>query len=305
MAARIVIRQKGLLRDLTAPKGTLKVLGAVTTAEELILEEHDAPPAEFPDSQFLTHMIGISKGTSPCSVFWKENGIEMKSAVQPGTIFLSTAKRQSGIRWDGRYQTLVLSIGIETMERALPEPFTKSPVELITLRAGAPDRGLEHLVGALNYEFERNEPSARILLETLGNATAFYLAQRYGATPAAIHSYKSGLSRERLSRVVDYIDAHLDNDLSVLELANVAFLSQYHFGKMFKRSTGQNPHQYVTNRRIERAGSLLRTGKLTLSQIAFAVGFQDQSQFTTIFKRYIGTTPGEYRLENGPKFLRV
>lgn len=294
MADRIVVRQKGLLRNLVTPQGSMKLLGAATTTGEFILEEHDSPPAEFPDCEFLGHMIAIARGSVPCSIFWRERGIEKKGAVRPGTVFLSTAKLQAGFRWDGRFQTLVLSIDTPTMERALPEPFAKPPVELITLRAGERDPILEHLIGAISYEFERGESSNRLILESLANTTAFYLSQRYGIAPHTSRVYKSGLTRDKIKRVIDYIETYLGDDLSVVELSNIACLSPYHFGKMFKCSMGTSVHQYVLSRRVERAKSMLLSRTLALSEIALVVGFQDQSQFTTIFKRYVGVTPGAY-----------
>lgn len=295
MADRIVIRRQGILSDLTIPHGTVRLLSADTVAEDIVLEEHESPPGEFPDSQFLSHMIGIGKVSVPCSMFWKENGLEKTGSLRPGSVFLSTAGLQTGVRWGGYLQMLALSIGIQAMERALPEPFTKRPIELIVLRAGEPDPMLEYLVGALSFEFGRHEPSGRLVLESLGNATAFYLAQRYGVSPPRIPTYRSGLSRERMSRVIDYIETHLEGNLSVMELSGVACLSPYHFGKMFKRSMGQSLHQYVRTRRIQRAKTLLSSHALSLSEIAATVGFQDQSQFTTIFRRSECVTPGAYR----------
>ncbi len=294
MADRIVMRQKGSIRNLATPQGSMKLLGAATTTGELILEEHDSPPAEFPDTEFMSHMIAIAQVYVPCSIFWKEQGIEKKDAIRPGTVFLSTAKLQSGFRWDGRFQALVLSIDMLTMERALPEPFTKPPVELITLRAGRRDPTLEHLIAALSCEFERRESSNRLVLESLGNTTAFYLSERYGAVHHESKVYKSGLTHDRMKSTLDYIETYLAEDLSVIELSNIACLSPYHFGKMFKRSMGTSVHQYVLSRRIERAKSMLLSRRFALSEIALVVGFKDQSQFTTIFKRYVGVTPGTY-----------
>jgi AraC family transcriptional regulator len=181
------------------------------------------------------------------------------------------------------------------MERAMPEPFSKPPVELMTRLAGPPDPVFEHLIDALRAEFARSQPSRGLVIGSLANATALYLAQRYGAFPPKLPSYKAGLSRERLSRVIDYIEAHLDRDLSLAELSSVACLSPYHFGKMFKRSTGQSPHHYVVDRRVRRAKSLLLARRQTLLEIALSTGFHDQSQFTTVFKHHMGITPGEFR----------
>lgn len=214
-------------------------------------------------------------------------------------MFLSTAKLQCGVRWTGQMQMDVLSIGIPTIEQALPEPFARPQVELVTLKAAEPDVVLQHLLAALRAEFQRKEPSGMLLLESLTNATSVYLAQRYGSSPVRLPVYRQGLSRERMSRLIDLIEAHLESNLSVLELSAVACLSPYHCGRMFKRSMGCSLHQYVTTRRIERAKSLLRFTTRSLSDIALSVGFQDQSQFTTAFKRRLRLTPGRYRHDLG------
>lgn len=297
MTERVVVRQMGQLSNLTTPQGTMKTVG--TSSEGLILEEHVSPTAELPDFQFLTHTIGVGHTTTPFSMFWRENGLEKAAPVGNGTLFLSTAKLQAGVRWTGLMRMDVLSIGIPTMEQALPEPFTRPPVELVIIKAAAPDLVLQHLLTALRIEFQRQEPSGKLILEGLANAASVYLAQRYGSSPLRLPVYRQGLSRERMLRLVDFIEAHLESDLSVLKLSEVACLSPYHCGRMFKRSMDCSLHQYVTRRRIERAKSLLRFTTDSLSQIALSIGFQDQSQFTTAFKRHLHITPGRYRYDLG------
>jgi hypothetical protein len=163
MTERVVVRQMGQLSNLTTPQGTMKTVG--TSSEGLILEEHVSPTAELPDFQFLTHTIGVGHTTTPFSMFWRENGLEKAAPVGNGTLFLSTAKLQAGVRWTGLMRMDVLSIGIPTMEQALPEPFTRPPVELVTIKAAAPDLVLQHLLTALRIEFQRQEPSGKLLLE--------------------------------------------------------------------------------------------------------------------------------------------
>jgi AraC family transcriptional regulator len=104
-----------------------------------------------------------------------------------------------------------------------------------------------------------------------------------------------GLSPERLRRVRDYVEAHLDEDLSLTILADIACLSAYHFSRSFKQATGVGLHHYVMQRRLERAKTLLRRTNQPLALIAQEAGFADQSHLTTIFRREIGVTPGEFR----------
>lgn len=104
-----------------------------------------------------------------------------------------------------------------------------------------------------------------------------------------------GLIPWRLQRVVDFIDAHLDAPLSLSDLAQAAGLSRMHFAAQFRQATGFRPHVFLTRRRIERAQDLLRHTKMPLVDVALSVGFQTQAHFTTIFRQFAGTPPGQWR----------
>jgi AraC family transcriptional regulator len=122
-----------------------------------------------------------------------------------------------------------------------------------------------------------------------------YLAQHYStAVPHQDHS-RGGLAGLRLKRVLDYVDAHLGGDIHLTELAQAVGLSEFHFAKLFKRSTGASPHQYILQRRLERAKELLRNPTLSLSNISLEAGFADQSHFTNVFRRFVGATPSKFR----------
>jgi AraC family transcriptional regulator len=93
------------------------------------------------------------------------------------------------------------------------------------------------------------------------------------------------------SPLLDYINNHLDQNLGLEELAAIAQLSQYHFSRTFKRSTGMSPHQYVIQQRVERAKLLLREKKMSICEVAIACGFTHQSHLNRHFKRLTGVTP--------------
>lgn len=96
-------------------------------------------------------------------------------------------------------------------------------------------------------------------------------------------------------RVADYVEANLDQPLTLDDLAAEAGLSAYHFAKMFKISFGQPPHRYVTDRRISKAKELLADASIRLADVALACGFSSQSHFTNSFRRYAGVTPRRFR----------
>ncbi len=134
-----------------------------------------------------------------------------------------------------------------------------------------------------------------ILADALNTALAVQVVRRFVDQSALMLEPSNGLSHERLKRVRDYIETRLDDRLTLADLARVACLSPYHFSRSFKEAVGIGPQRYVTQRRIERAKTLMRRTNQSLALIAQEAGFTDQSHLTSIFRRETGTTPGRYR----------
>jgi AraC family transcriptional regulator len=124
-----------------------------------------------------------------------------------------------------------------------------------------------------------------------------HLLKHYSASPPTIKNYTNDLPPCKLREVIEYINEHLSQDLSLAELAAVVNLSPNYFVTLFKRSTGLSPHQYVIHCRIERAKALLAENKLPIIEVCDRVGFQNPSHFTAVFRRFMGTTPKAYREE--------
>ena len=157
---------------------------------------------------------------------------------------------------------------------------------------GLQDPLLSQIVTTLAEEIEGGFAD-KILIESLSTALCIRIAQRFvGHLPLPT---SKGLSPERLQRVRDYVEAHLDDDLSLTVLADIACLSPYHFSRSFKEAAGVGPQRYVIQRRLERAKTLLRRSKEPLAMIAQEAGFADQSHLTSIFRREMGVTPGRFR----------
>jgi transcriptional regulator of acetoin/glycerol metabolism/AraC-like DNA-binding protein len=104
-----------------------------------------------------------------------------------------------------------------------------------------------------------------------------------------------GLSPGALRRVREYVETHLSESTDLATLAAVAGISMHHFARGFKQSAGITPHHYLTQKRVERAQDMLAQTDLSLSEIAFAVGFSDQSHMARQFRQFIGITPRQFR----------
>jgi len=107
--------------------------------------------------------------------------------------------------------------------------------------------------------------------------------------------FSGGLPPRVLQRVRDYVETHLEDSISLQDLASTAGLSTSHFIRAFKRSAGVTPHRYLLQRRVRRALGLLAETTLALSEVAMASGFADQSHFCRQFRKLVGATPSRYR----------
>jgi AraC-like DNA-binding protein len=111
--------------------------------------------------------------------------------------------------------------------------------------------------------------------------------------PAPVH--RGGLPSGAMRRLHEHVDAHLSESIDLAELSAVTGLSVFHFARQFKLSTGMTPHYYLMQRRVQRAQEMLASTDLSLSDVAFATGFSDQSHLTRHFRSIAGMTPGQFR----------
>ena len=107
--------------------------------------------------------------------------------------------------------------------------------------------------------------------------------------------YRGGLGSARLRRIRELVDAKMGDDLSLDEMAQSIGLSAAHFARMFRKSTGETPHQFVLRQRVERATAMLRAADSRVLDVAVACGFKTQQHFAQVFRDVWGVSPTEYR----------
>jgi transcriptional regulator GlxA family with amidase domain len=98
-----------------------------------------------------------------------------------------------------------------------------------------------------------------------------------------------------MRRVREFVEANLSESINLARLASIAGLSLYHFARAFKQSASVTPHQYLVERRVARAQEMLTRTSLSVSEIALATGFSDQSHFARHFRQTLGMTPAQFR----------
>jgi len=160
-----------------------------------------------------------------------------------------------------------------------------------TLLGARFDPVIYHMGMALKAVISTSGTSSKPYAETMAQALAIHLLANYAHQPIRIDGSAKKLSEIQLKRVIDYIHSYYDQEISLSVLANIAYLSPYHFARLFKASTGLAPHQYHLRYRLKCARELLVLNKLNIAQVSSAVGFSNQSHLNYHFKRWFGVSP--------------
>jgi AraC family transcriptional regulator len=156
------------------------------------------------------------------------------------------------------------------------------------------DRDLWAIASKLKAEAEHHVPGQHQYAEALTILLAHELLRLNNGAVEKSDYVRGGLAAWQKTRVTEYVEEHLAENVLLVELADVARLSQFHFSRAFKQSFGVPPLRYVTGQRIERAKTLL-TSDASITEIGLAVGFGETSSFTTAFRKHTGITPSAFR----------
>jgi AraC family transcriptional regulator len=191
-------------------------------------------------------------------------GRTLRFTSRPGTMFLLPRGTVDEVNWAGPTQRMAVAIHPSLLSNALEETAHENEIELT-----------EHW-----------------------DLLAVYLVKRYAVRQVIPVIYKGGLPGFRLKRVLDYIAASLDENISLSQLAAIAGMSPHYFSELFKQSTGCAPHNYVLLQKIERAKQQLRDPQRSIIDAGLDAGFQNSSHFARMFRKLVGTTPSRYRADN-------
>src|ERR1700736_4909682 len=154
---------------------------------------------------------------------------------------------------------------------------------------------LSAMVAAVHAEMVAGFPSGRLFLDSVEQAMAVTLVNGHAVRHRPVQIYRGGLGSARLRRIKELVHAKMEFDLSLDEMAQAVGLSTAHFARMFRKSTGETPHQFVLRQRLERAKAMLRAPDARVLHVAVACGFKTQQHFAQVFRDVCGISPTGYR----------
>jgi AraC family transcriptional regulator len=228
-------------------------------------------------------------------------GITDRTVSERGTIWLSPAGGPDGVVEVSDPLPAMLHIYLPPSQfspTSLGERSDPSAATLLRFESSFQDPLVAEMAYAITSELQRETSVGSMLIETLASSLAARLIQNHAGTLAhdvSARAAQAGLDRRRLTRVLDYIAANLEGDLTLARLASIACLSRFHFSRAFKAAVGRSPHHYVSAKRLEFAKQLLGKEDRPLVDIALTLQFSCQANFTRAFREATGQTPAQYR----------
>jgi AraC family transcriptional regulator len=233
----------------------------------------------------------------------QRDGVSDRTVSERGTIWLSPARGPQTVIEMSDPLPAILHIYLPPSQfspKSLGEGSDPSAVASLRFESSFQDPLVAEMAYAITSELQRETSVGSMLIETLASSLAARLVQNHvGARDVSAPAARAGLDRRRLKRVLDYIGANLEGDLSLARLASIACLSRFHFSRAFKAAVGRSPHHYVSAKRLEFAKQLLGKGDQPLVDIALTLKFSCQANFTRAFHEATGQTPAQYRRSVG------
>jgi AraC family transcriptional regulator len=257
--------------------------------DKIELAHYRQPPHILPEISSPHHTICINVGNSVSFEHLIHGHLEIIHS-EPSDIGLYPAHLQQSVQWDRETEFLQLYLEPTLLCAVSYESFGCDRIE-IPPQLTFFDPLIYHIGLALLTALETDGVQSRLYAESMANALAVHLVSRYSTRERAIPDFVPGGIPRNFQQVIDYINEHLEHNLSLAELANLVQLSSYHFAHLFKQTTGVSPHQYHIRCRIQRAKQLLLAKNLTIAEVAYAVGFASQGHLNYHFKRLVGMTP--------------
>src|SRR6266480_7571164 len=254
---------------------------------ELVPPDSDTEPRHW-----VRHDQAFAMMLGPGSIEWGSK----RSALEKfdyAACDLALCHRHEG-EWVGLMNIPHLQLGISDAALMASSDGAYGVVALRTSRKFGDSR-LSALVAAARAEMVAGFPSGRLFLDSVEQAMAVALVKDHAVRHRPVQIYRGGLGSARLRRIKELVHAKMEDDLSLDEMAKSVGLSTAHFARMFRKSTGATPHQFVLRQRLERAKAMLRAPDARVLDVAVACGFKTQQHFAQVFRYVCVFSPTGYR----------
>ncbi len=277
--------------NVAAKTSLPRILAYGETAGGLALQLRSDPAGVLDVPELQSVLVAIHVGAA-AKISCRRGGESHTGSAVHGDIDIIPARINA--RWeihDNNDTALILALPPSLLDTVAEEQGFDSRRVEIRNRFQIRDPQLENICWALKAEMESNYPSGRLYMDSLAVSVASRLVSSHSSVAQRPTAQNGGLGGRRLKQTLAYIEDHLSEDLSLSRIASITGVSTSHFKTLFRESAGVPVHQYVIQRRIERAKDLLMRGELSIAEIALVTGFSHQSHLARHMRRSVGLSP--------------
>jgi AraC family transcriptional regulator len=260
----------------------------------VLLERYLYAPGERRDVSLDWHLLVLLRSASNRGVLAEPGGEWVPFANTRGAIAVLPAGCGPAVRLATSCDVTVYGFAPTVLNTFRDELAGPRPPELNPI-AATRDGDLLALLHLLDRELGLGEPSGRLYAESLAFALLARAVALSSHRAGALSFDASPLSVRAQKRLFEFIEENLHRNLSLEDLSRQVGYGRGHFLRTFRAAAGTSPHQYLLDRRVERAKAMLKKTRTPLVEIATACGFSSQSHFSTEFRRRVGISPGHFR----------
>lgn len=257
----------------------------------LLAYYHQHPGCESPASIFKQHALEIVDDGSWSHHERRMDNVHLSYQLRSGETCFCPAQTRHWTTWDKPLSFTVIAFEPALFVR-LSQELESDRIEFVP-RWQVFDSVIQAIVAALRADLAAGCPAGRLYGESFGTSLAIHIVKQFSVDTKVTEL--RGISKSKQAQVLDFIEAHLETDIRLADLAKVAGISKFYFCRLFKRTMTLTPHQYVIRRRIERAKQLLKHSNLKIVDVALSCGFANQSHFSLHFRRIVGVSPKAFR----------
>lgn len=285
--ARIVAFCDGAMKPLFGPA----LQGPASPSPSLLIERHEIRTTDWqtvliPDQVLTLHL-------RRCVLEYEDSSGHVCLTRSRGSVTIEKRISEQRFRWATPAMMLAVRVSDTALEQAA-DAISFADDGLPADRAPQDER-LSSLLYMLERERANEYPSGRMFLDGIEQALAAIIVRYDGVARRVSQVYKGGLTPYRMKRVTEFIQEHIEEEITLNELAQNVGLSPSHFCSLFRKSSGKTPHQFVLHCRIQHAKELLAKHSHSILDVALASGFRTHQHFSRIFRRQVGIPPSTYR----------
>lgn len=269
-------------------QGRLALAVTRLTCDRFVRERTAPIPSE--PAYSILHQLGDLDGHSS----WLGGRQRYSGSFSAGTVSVIDLRDNPQCEFRGPFDAIQYYVPHRALDDFAFENGVK-PISALWWPRDRRDPYLSALSSLLLSSLEEERANNCLFIDQLGLSLLAHFAQAYGNLRSHQGIQDGGLAPWQERRAKEIMRARLASSLTIADVAAECKLTPSHFARSFRRSTGVAPHEYLSRLRIEEAKRLMTTTELPLADVALICGFSDQSYFTRVFSRSVGTSPGAWR----------